>query len=963
MNLSKKLTFFLFFIFIVFGKMHAQNPIQGEYNFRNYTVENGLPSSETYDVKQDNEGNIWIATDRGVVKYDGQKFITYTKKDGLIDDVVLQIYKDRFGRMWFLSVSKGLCYYEKGKIIQYRFNNKIERARKKYSYIEKTIVVTRDSSLYYSLYNSGTIKIDKKGILSEIKQKPNSTHVFTIEDQKIWANKGGINGLNPDYSYKYPGRMLLYYHKGDIHSKEELIPIDINFETRIKLTETKANAFILCSNDIIDLTTKKKVTIPISKVIIHLNSIDDQIWVSELSSGIQMYRYVNNTPVFVKSVLNQYSVSSSFKDSKGGYWFTTLEAGVFYLPYFEIQTYTNKTGLISDEIKSLTGLDHSIYIGYNGFGVQKIQNFKITNYINNCQYTILGKVGKNIVLSDLEEGLFWNKKIVLDQWARDIYSTTNNAYAISNFLFNIDSKGNVKQIHSDIRFFEKVFLSIMVDQNNVIWLGDKEGLYFIKNKKICPFLPQTFKSRVNDLVYHPNWDQIIATKDAGLFLLKNKKIKKINGLLSKDIISLFVDSKNRLWVGTKKGVNILSKTKTGDIKIDCLSKNQGLFSNEITSIYVDDKNAWIGTKKGLSKVNLNYFSRQKGTYKIKLKSILLNDKSLDVSKELKIPYSEDVVKINFGTIDFITKGTYKYRLNSSSKWTHVSKPQIILINPEDGDYHLEASFLDENNVWSPIQNVASFEISPPFWRTIYFKILIILGIGYLIFLFIRYKKRQFETKQKLLVLEQKALFAQMNPHFIFNTLNSIQSFHLYNELDKAEYFLGKFSKLLRETLHVSRKASVSLKTEIGMLEKYLELEQMRFSNKFKWRIDSNINEQNLTLRIPSMLIQPYVENSIKHGFTEKRDDYEINIILTQVDELSLKCDVIDNGIGRSVSVQRKMENDSIKEHVSYGEKITKERLKSYNKRRTNLYQSTINDIIENDLSKGTKVEIIIPILK
>jgi LytS/YehU family sensor histidine kinase len=233
----------------------------------------------------------------------------------------------------------------------------------------------------------------------------------------------------------------------------------------------------------------------------------------------------------------------------------------------------------------------------------------------------------------------------------------------------------------------------------------------------------------------------------------------------------------------------------------------------------------------------------------------------------------------------------------------------------------------------------------------------------LILLFYRFKKKQFDTKQKLLILEQKALFAQMNPHFIFNTLNSIQSFLIYNENEKAEYFLSKFSKLLRETLHISRNSSVLLEKEIDILKKYLELEQMRFSNKFQWELKFNSPENQFNMRIPNMLIQPYVENSIKHGFNQKRNDFTIEIVFTLVDEHTLKCEVIDNGIGREASQLNKKVDLKLKDHISYGEKITKERLKSYNKKGQNRYKSTHFDLKEKEEVKGTKVEIIIPIIK
>ena len=216
----------------------------------------------------------------------------------------------------------------------------------------------------------------------------------------------------------------------------------------------------------------------------------------------------------------------------------------------------------------------------------------------------------------------------------------------------------------------------------------------------------------------------------------------------------------------------------------------------------------------------------------------------------------------------------------------------------------------------------------------------------------------------MILLEQKALFAQMNPHFIFNTLNSIKSFLIYNENDKAEYFLSKFSKLLRQTLHVSRNNSIAIQKEVNLLEKYLELEQMRFSNKFQWTIFHNLSEDELDLKIPNMLIQPSLENSIKHGFIEKRFDYKIQMNISLIGNDILICEIIDNGIGRKASFERKAVYSRKNEHKSYGEKITKERLKTYNKFQKNKFGTVILDEYdEYGNSCGTKSILTIPIIQ
>lgn len=924
-------------------------PLHWEYNFRNYTTDNGLPSSETYDIEQDNDGNIWIATDRGLVKYDGYSFVTYTKKDGLVNNTILQIYKDPFGRLWFLSIVNDLCYYEKGRIKKYKYNDKIN-AYLKSPLMEKNMLILPNKSLVISLVTSGSIIINSKGKVKKISQEELTFHFFSFGGKEVWSY------LAPHY-YKYNAKGLFHrvYYPHKIGDKQKLIFKQKLNGPRIRYVKIHDTPILLINNNVINLQSKKQI-LESREPIIYIGNINNKFWTGTLNKGAAIYKWVDGKPILIKSFLNGYSVSNVLQDKNGGYWFSTLEGGVFYLCTPEIEVINKKNGLISNKIRSIEGCNNSIYLGFSAVGIQKLTSSTIETIDYEGNNTILGSIGNKLIVSDYS-GLHCEGKLIHFNAQRDLYCQNDKCFYVNFSAQSVNKTGEREIFYEDYSLSKKMFQAIMQDGKKHIWLGGKEGLFAVKNKKLVPYFPEKFPPMISDLLYTPKWGKIASTKEDGLYLFDHSGFHKINGLLTDNISCLFTDRKGKLWVGTSKGINILTKTKTGEIEIDCLTKDNGLCSNEITAIHVDDKYAWIGTNKGLSKVNFTILDRKKTKYSVFLHSISLKSHDLDISRALQIPYSEDIIKINFGTVNFITKGYYKYRLNSQQQWTYLRKPQIVLLNPEDGNYDLEISFRNENNQWSKVQNIASFEITPPFWRTSYFKLFIVLVIAYLIFLFVRYKKRQFETKQKLLILEQKALFAQMNPHFIFNTLNSIQSFLIYNENDKAEYYLSKFSKLLRQTLHISRNSTVTLGKEIDLLEKYLELEQMRFSNKFSWEFKTNIFDDNLEVRIPNMLIQPYIENSIKHGFIEKREDYKIEIILTQLNEHSIKCEIIDNGIGRKVSLQKKENIKSLKEHVSYGEKITKERLKSYNKSRSNIYGSKVQD-----LAKGTKVELIVPII-
>ena len=210
---------------------------------------------------------------------------------------------------------------------------------------------------------------------------------------------------------------------------------------------------------------------------------------------------------------------------------------------------------------------------------------------------------------------------------------------------------------------------------------------------------------------------------------------------------------------------------------------------------------------------------------------------------------------------------------------------------------------------------------------------------------------------KINQLEQKALQAQMNPHFIFNALNSIQSFLVYEENAKAEKYLLKFAQLIRQTLNNSREPYISIESEIEILEKYLDLERMRFKNKFKYSIINELKNNDLRLKIPNMLIQPFVENAVIHGFSTLDSGGEITIVLKSADGNQILCIVEDNGVGRKKAMQQ-----SSKKHVSFGTTITEERLKAFEtKHGIHLKIETI-DIENPDGSTGTRVMINLPVI-
>ena len=224
-----------------------------------------------------------------------------------------------------------------------------------------------------------------------------------------------------------------------------------------------------------------------------------------------------------------------------------------------------------------------------------------------------------------------------------------------------------------------------------------------------------------------------------------------------------------------------------------------------------------------------------------------------------------------------------------------------------------------------------------------------------------------ETQKRLAIEKQykdselKALKAQMNPHFIFNALNSIQDYIVLNQKNLASDYLGKFADLIRNYLHFSDTGYISVPDEVHNLKLYLELEKLRFEDALDYNFSINDNANSELIKIPTMLIQPYVENALKHGLLHKKDNRALQISITKISPSIIECIVEDNGIGRAKS--KEINQKRAKQHQSFALKATTERLDLLNFGKAQKIGVDVIDLMHEGVAIGTKVILKIPILK
>ena len=363
---------------------------------------------------------------------------------------------------------------------------------------------------------------------------------------------------------------------------------------------------------------------------------------------------------------------------------------------------------------------------------------------------------------------------------------------------------------------------------------------------------------------------------------------------------------------------------------------------------------------------------RKREFPIKITSVHVNNKAYNKETLGHLDYNENNLMFSFiGVLPGkVSNIHYKYRLNGlSEEWIHTTERKATFLKVEPGKYTFELEAEDEFGNWVRLEDPIVLKIDQPVWLKWWFITgaicIILLVIGGILYYYISNLKKEkaFLENEKILSGElnesqQKALSSQLNPHFVFNSLNSIQNFILTNRKELSSEYLSTFSKLMRFVFENSKKLYVSLADEIEALRLYLDLEQVRHNNIFKYKIEA-VKINPIEVFIPSLLVQPMIENAIWHGLLHKKENDRVLDVKFYSDESFLHIEICDNGVGRSASVARPK---FIKKQQSSGVELTKQRLNL-------LSQSTgletnfkiIDRLDDNNVPCGTCVKISIPL--
>jgi ligand-binding sensor domain-containing protein/anti-sigma regulatory factor (Ser/Thr protein kinase) len=920
-----------------------------ESYFRHFGVEQGLPSSEVYDILQDRNGFIWMATDRGVSRYDSYSFHNFSSADGLTDNTVFILTEDTTGNIWCGTLNSKLCYFSGEKIIPYKYNMLLA-TQSRSNTLMQSMTVTGAGDVVIGYQHDGSFVINQAGKftnLNDSKKNANINHEVNVTGSYL------IFGSSTNKSLPVPNKNSSLHV--DLNGKilDIALPVTPPSHYVTALRKKDGTLLIGTGNNIVEVfadCTYKLHTFP--SQVMHLNEdAYGNCWVSISGLGVRQYPPAadlsgNNYNSFL---INE-TVTDVMQDKEGGYWMSTLGHGVFYLvsPWVHCLFPVNNTKGIS-ATTVISKNNGQILLGTSNGLLYTCTNGKITSTFN-CNSTsgytdfvqdICVTPGGN----DIWVGT--NKELMCIGPNDKVDRITNNGFArtISGDGAGGEWFGGTRRIihikqheHTPDRVvipdcrIEELFWDSITGK---LLLGRIDGLYWLNgDNPERYFLPGgELTARVNAIKRTTKNVLAIATIGEGICVIKDNRrimIGAKQGLCSPIVNDIDVDKNGDLWAATNAGIAHIHWT-ADTFSVNCFSIFHGLPTNEIRKIFCSNDTVWIGTNNGAAWFIPGELKRTSIAPPIFIQEVLVNGKRTNHDVNGNFSFDQDQVRISFLGISYGNGGntTYRYRLTGlENNWTYTSNRSVEYASLPAGNYRFEVMAKNGDGTWSASAAAFSFTIRQPFWYMWWFwTILIIVFAGSGAWIVTRRLKNiRKDAMQKGLLAEyqHQALAAQMNPHFIFNSLSSMQAFVLGDEKENALRYIDRFSFLMRKSLEHSMLKFVPLEKEIELLRAYLDIEAMRFGDKLTYTIACEAPLDISSTEVPTMVVQPFVENAIRHGLLHREEPGGKILISFTLKGNEVWCRVEDNGVGRKRSTEI---NRTRRKHVSFGSSITEERLR------------------------------------
>ncbi|WP_025741567.1 sensor histidine kinase [Aquimarina pacifica] len=1006
-------------IFLLMFSLSYVNPLLSQNNqLRAYTLEDGLPQSQVYDIIQDEVGYLWLGTQGGgLCRFDGEEFNIWTENDGLQSNYIhsLAFIKDSL----FIGTKGGLSIKTKNNFTNFE-SPRVNRITK----IEGKTYLATNLGIYEYRKKLGLIKID-------LNAKINTSIINDIvfDGKLFWiATSKGLWKLS---NIKKGAKII------ERHSKNEYTAA-IFYNNKVFAAAFNRGVLVITTN----ASTYGNRWIPSPVRVTHIGAhANGELWFTTDNVGVVVIDAILEEQ---KKVINRKSglavshIKKSILDRQANTWIATSGAGFYKYFQNNFVHYDQNTGLKADRVYAVHDIENKIWASNSEEGLvlidstgvhpipqeDRLSNLKIKTITSDASGNIwAGTDGRGIFYKEIFQmdsllvddrrikALKKDPKVMVDtvlQLAFKNHSIDKGKGLISNWIGKIQvvgddiwvasySKGIAKlrydpkrgRIRSQKKFTQKNGIKdlqikdMQPDPTGKIWYSTQNGNlgYIHKNRVTHIENVLNKKVAIKTLLFHKNM-LYLGTAGRGIWWssidgnLEFKKLKGKKRPYSDNIYQMIFDDKDNLWVGNEQGVDKIELNQSNDIvDVFHFGRNDGFLGIEtcLNAVTKDDNgNLWFGAIHGLTKYQPSEITKETIKPSLHFENLEVAYQNVDSiqlgtwansSRVLKLTPNQTELSFAYKTIDLDHPNDieYRWRLNNSewSPWSNDFRQNLAGL--AYGPHSFSAQ--SRNYRWEESDPISfRFFIDSPIYKKTWFQLavlaLIILIIGGYALSYVRRVKQKnkevqerLEMQNHLLSLEQKALRLQMNPHFIFNVLNGIKAMGT-SDPNRMNNTINTFAILLRETLYNSRKDYITLDQEVQTLKHYIGIEKLMASKSFDYSIAINTDLDPEEILIPPMLIQPFVENAVRHGILKgsRYGDLKVGFHTT---EDFLHCTVLDNGMGIFESQKEKTKTD----HQSMALTVTRERLESISGKDS----LNIRELKEDNAVAGTEITFKIPL--
>lgn len=921
---------------------HISVQAQEDYHFK--IGEEELSGIDIYGINEDAYKTLWITTNNGLYSFDGYEFQRYKSTEQVSNSLFRPTF-DYNGVLHCNNLSGQIFkVVNDSLVLAHQVPDSLLGSYTNFDFLPNNDLVI-SSKVLYRVKGDSIQQITKNYTPQSIPIRLTNGDLITklTNSSALILSENGYDIYDLPYTLKNKSHF--------VQRKDQLY--EINYLDGIYKLDTINEKLV--GKKIMDTSPQTNIY-----------TTSDYFWFAKATTGVQKIGFEDQ--VSSEVLFSDHFISFVFEDSEQNILLGTFKKGIIVLPKSALKMLKIPDDQQVSKISS--GPSNSIFFGtYTGevYGWNG-EEFKLFDYSYNKQIELIEYFPDDeiLLIEPFSAYDFKQQKLLafFPGSTKDYARMGNRMYLVGTYkdltTYQIENDSIKPIANYNTGRTSKVAYR---EESSEVIVNTIRGLYVINADGQEKKIQRNGKDFVvNDLV---NYDGhiLIATQNDGILKISGSATEEFINVDNNDLRSLDVKqieiNNDTIYVSLGNQLQVFDK----DLRsIAVFGKSDGI-NFKILDFSVSPDYIWISSNGNISRINKSIFSEQEqlanDLLKIQGVEVLLNEENVDPSLPLEISEEEISFVIHAPSTSKNADLTYEYKLNDE-KWNQNTFAQNIVRYQSlafgDYEFTIRLKFKEEEIDRKTIV----FQVRAPFYYETWF--LLAVGLSIMLVFQLIYKKRlrtktaQSKLQSELNISKLTALQSQMNPHFVFNALNSIQEYIITNEKKLAALYLGKFADLMRIYLDHSRVKEITLGEDLHALNLYLELEKLRFQNTLNYSIEVS-ESVDTNLMIPSFLAQPYVENAIKHGLFHKQTKRELKICIAIQDDL-LQYSIEDNGIGRAASMEI---NKSRAGHKSFATEATRSRLELLNEgRQISIVEEIVDLKDEEGRAIGTRVTLIIP---